>query len=303
MSDSDLKTPDRKSVLVISSHVARGSVGNRAIVFALETLKHPVWALPTVVLPWHPGHGPATRSMLPLDEFSAIIDDLCRAPWLGEVGAVLSGYLGSAAQAGPIAKLVAAVRDRNPGAHYLCDPVIGDKGGLYVPEETAEAVRDMLIPVASIATPNRYELEWIAGTAFSDNAEIIEAARALGPERVLVTTALPMMANSTGNLLVTGKDALMAEHQAIPDPPNGPGDLLSALFLSHLMDGRSDEQALQRATSSVFEILARTAKHGADELTLEREAASFVRPFALVQMRRIATPARPQKNKNKEKTR
>ncbi|WP_136658010.1 pyridoxal kinase PdxY [Nitratireductor sp. XY-223] len=302
MSDSQLQTPDRQAVLVISSHVVRGSVGNRAVVFALETLGHPVWALPTIVLPWHPGHGPATRSTLPAEAFSAIIDDLCRAPWLAEVGAVLSGYLGDAAQAAGIARLVAAVREKNPEALYLCDPVIGDKGGLYVPEETARAVRDELIPAASVATPNRHELEWMAGTALSDNADIINAARSLGPERVLVTTAVPMMANSTGNLLVTNADALLAEHQEIPDPPNGPGDLLSALFLSRLMDGSGDERALQKATASVFEMLARTAKHGADELTLEREAASLVRPFALVQMRHLARPPGRPETKNKEKT-
>jgi pyridoxine kinase len=51
----------RPAVVVISSHVARGTVGNRAIVFALEALGFPVWAVPTVMLPWHPGHGPAPR--------------------------------------------------------------------------------------------------------------------------------------------------------------------------------------------------------------------------------------------------
>lgn len=302
MSDSQRQTPGRQAVLVISSHVVRGSVGNRAIVFALETLGHPVWALPTVILPWHPGHGPATRATLPADEFSAIVDDLCRAPWLSEVSAVLSGYLGNADQARDVARLVAAVREKNAEALYVCDPVIGDKSGLYVPEETARAVRDELLPIASVATPNRYELEWIAGTGFSDNAAIVDAAQALTPERVLVTTAFAMMANSTGNLLVTGNDALLAEHQAIPDPPNGPGDLLSALFLSHLLNGSgNDEQALQKATASVFEMLARTAKHGADELTLEREAASLVRPFAPVQMRRLARPAKPQKTRARKK--
>ena len=88
------RTADRKAVIVISSHVVRGSVGNRASVFALETLGHPVWALPTVTLSWHPGHGPATRFVTGNGEFSAIIDDLIGSPWLGEVGAVLSGYLG-----------------------------------------------------------------------------------------------------------------------------------------------------------------------------------------------------------------
>ncbi|MGO8536034.1 pyridoxal kinase, partial [Rhizobium ruizarguesonis] len=40
------------AVIVISSHVVRGSVGNRAAFFALETLGHPVWALPTIERPW-----------------------------------------------------------------------------------------------------------------------------------------------------------------------------------------------------------------------------------------------------------
>src|SRR5882757_4912440 len=83
-----------RAVIVISSHVARGSVGNRAAVFALETLGFPVWAVPTVILPWHPGHGRATRIVPPLDQFKALMADLERAPWLGEVGAVLSGYQG-----------------------------------------------------------------------------------------------------------------------------------------------------------------------------------------------------------------
>ena len=53
-----MSEPASGAVIVISSHVVRGSVGNRAAVFALETLGYPVWALPTIVLPWHPGHGP-----------------------------------------------------------------------------------------------------------------------------------------------------------------------------------------------------------------------------------------------------
>jgi pyridoxine kinase len=287
---TDQATADHRAVLVISSHVVRGSVGNRAAVFALETLGHPVWALPTVVLPWHPGHGRATRSVIPQADFSAIIDDLCNAPWLGEVGAVLSGYLGRSEQAAEIGRLVDAVRDKNAGAIYLCDPVIGDHGGLYVPPETAAAIRDQLIPRASIATPNRFELQWLADTKLDDNTAMLAAARALGPERVLVTSAIAMMAGSTGNLLVSANRALMAEHREIPNPPNGLGDLLAAVFLARIMKGESDEQALQNATASVFEILARTAKRGADELTLESDAASLARPFAMVQIRHLIHP-------------
>lgn len=278
----------RPSVIVISSHVVRGSVGNRAAVFALEALGFPVWAVPTVLLPWHPGHSTATRIVPPAEEFGALIRDLCSAPWIGEVGAILSGYLGDAGQAALVAELVTAVRKSNPDALYLCDPVIGDVGGLYVGQPVAEAIRDLLIPVADIATPNVHELGWLSGAPIADSRSMIAAAQTLGPARVLVTSAIAMMSGSTGNLLVCGGQARMAEHRLIDNPPNGLGDLMSALFLARLLEGQTEEKALQLATGSVFEILARTARRGADELMLETDVQSLRTPMAMVQMRRVA---------------
>lgn len=279
------------AVIVISSHVVRGSVGNRAAVFALETLGYPVWALPTVVLPWHPGHGKATRLSFPEAGFDELIDDLIDAPWISEVGAVLTGYFGNAGQTRAVARLVAALKARNPDLLYLCDPVVGDMGGLYVSEETAKGIRDNLIPLASIATPNRYELSWMVGSSLENNTAIIDAALSLGPARMLVTTALPMMAGGVGNLLLSGRHALLSEHRLIDNPPNGLGDLLAAVFLARLLSGIPEERALQLATASVYEILARTMKRGSDELTLESDASSLMSPMALVQIRRIMHPA------------
>ncbi len=285
------------AVIVISSHVVRGSVGNRAAVFALESLGFPVWALPTVVLPWHPGHGPSTRLTFDEHAFDQAIDDLIRAPWLPEVKAVLTGYFGNAAQPRSVARLIRALRARNPELLYVCDPVMGDVGGLYIREETAAAIRDELVPLASVATPNRYELEWLVGGKLSSNAEIIEAALSLGPSRMLVTSAVPMMTGGTGNLFLSGKHALLAEHRLIDNPPNGLGDLTSALFLARLLAGVPDERALQLTTASVFEVLARTAKRGGDELTLESDASSLSTPMALVQMRHLMHPAqRPKRS-------
>lgn len=287
---------DKGTVIVISSHVVRGTVGNRAAVFALETLGHPVWALPTVILPWHPGHGRATRVTISDDDFDAIISDLIGAPWRGEVKAVLSGYLGSAAQARSVARLVTGLRVDNPELLYMCDPVCGDERGLYVPEATAVAIRDSLIPLASIATPNRFELAWLAGAPLETNNAIIEAALSLGPARMLVTSSLPLMAGSTGNLFLSGRSALLAEHRLVDNPPNGTGDLLAAVFLSRLMENLPEERALMLATASVFEIVARTAKRGADELTLEQDASSISTPMAMVHMRRLVHPARPRRS-------
>jgi pyridoxine kinase len=279
----------RPAVIVISSHVVRGSVGNRAAVFALETLGFPVWALPTVVLPWHPGHSRATRIVPGPEEFSALIDDLCGASWLGEVGAVLSGYLGNVDQTRDVARLVGAVRKANPDAVYMCDPVIGDAEGLYVSEELAQAMLDRLVAIADIATPNVHELAWLSGAALPDPVSVVAAAETLGPARMLVTSAPAMMAGSTGNMLVSGGQARMAEHRLIPDAMNGLGDLMSATFLARLLEGQAEEKALQMATGTVFEILARTARRGADELTLETDAQSLRTPMAMINMRRVIT--------------
>lgn len=272
------------AVIVLSSHVARGAVGNRAAVFALERLGHPVWAVPTVTLPWHPGHGPATRIVPDAQQFAAFLGDLAAAPWLGEVAAVLSGYLGAAHQAAPIAALVAAARARNSDLVYLCDPVIGDAGGLYVPQATAAAIRDTLLPVADIATPNRFELGWLVGETPRTLDATVAAARRLGPPQVLVTSAPCAEPATTGSLLVGPSGATLAAHAAVADPPNGPGDLTAALFLARLIGGAAPEAALAAATASVADILAHAARAGADELALQAEAERLVRPRATVRL-------------------
>jgi pyridoxine kinase len=281
-----------RAVIVISSHVARGSVGNRAAVFALETLGFPVWAVPTVILPWHPGHGKAERIIPASEQFARLLADLASSKWIGEVGAVLSGYLGEAGQAEAVAGLVGEVKAANPNALYVCDPVIGDAGGLYVPAATAEAIRDRLLPIADIATPNRHELEWLAGTPLPSLKDIISTARDLAPPTMVVTSAPSMMTRSTGNLLVTTGQAWLAEHRLIDGAPNGAGDLTAALFLARLLGGDGEARALETTTASVFEVLTRAAGRGADELMLETDAASLAHPMAMVTTRRIGQARR-----------
>jgi pyridoxine kinase len=294
-SQAEAKTAEKAvakgAVIVLSSHVMRGSVGNRAAVFALEALGFPVWAVPTIILPWHPGHGPSARIVPDPQLFRKSLIELSDSPWIGEVAAVLSGYLGDAAQAVDIAGLVGAVRRANPHALYLCDPVLGDTGGLYVPAETAQAMRDTLWPIADIATPNRFEFEFLTGRQLPDNASIVAAARAAPPPRLVVTSAHAMLKDATGNLLVTGSKAILAEHRMVENPPNGTGDLTAALLLARLLSGMSEEQALRLATSSAFEILARTVRDGAGELQLPAHASSLATPMAAVAMRQLETAA------------
>lgn len=276
------------TVIVVSSHVVRGGVGNRAAVFALETLGHAVWAVPTVILPWHPGHGRATRIVPEPEQFSALLADLEAAPWLDEVGAVMSGYLAGAEQAEAAAALVRTLKARNPDALYLCDPVIGDAGGLYVGDGVARAVRDRLLPLADIATPNRFELEWLTGMPVTDGASLLAAAARAGRPTTLVTSA-PAPDGRTGNVLVTGNESFHAEHAAVDNPPNGPGDLTAALLLSRMMTGHPPAQALALATASVFDVMRRAVAHGADELMLAADAALLARPESRIDVRPTTT--------------
>jgi pyridoxine kinase len=284
------------AVISISSHVVRGAVGNRSAAFALEHLGFPVWSVPTVTLPWHPGHGPATRIVPEDRQFAALVEDLAKSAFLCECGAILTGYFGSAAQIEPVARLVKSLKAINPQALFLCDPVIGDSGGLYVAEATAAAIRDHLLPMADIITPNRFELEWLAAKALPDNLSLADAALSFGARSALVTSAHAMMAGATGNLLVEQSLSTLFEHRLLEGPSNGLGDLTSAVFLGRRLKGEPTEAAAERATASVFEMMTAAAKSGADELRLAADASSLMYPMAMVHSRKLIGPVKRQKS-------
>ena len=280
-------------ILVITSQVVRGRVGARATAFALERLGYPVWLVPTIILPWHPGHGKATRLVAGKEAFEALIDDLARAPWLPELGAVLTGYLGSPEQVKPIAQLITTIRAQNRNLLYCCDPVIGDKDGLYVPEETAIAIRDQLLPLANLATPNRFEFDWLTGQHHASNEEMIKTAKTLPVKQMAITSAFAMMRASQANLLIEGASdqAYLAEHRAFDHVPNGSGDLFAGLLTARLLQGLPIEKALAISTAGVFDILARTVAAEADELHLIEEQERLAHPMANITLRQIGARA------------
>jgi pyridoxine kinase len=275
------------AVIVISSHVIRGAVGNRVVGFTLESMGHPVWALPTVIMPWHPGQGPSTRILTDDALFETVLAELAASNFAIEVKAVISGYFSSTRQVEAVGHLVKALRQRNPDLLYLCDPVLGDDGGLYIAEPVAAKIRDVLIPEASIVTPNRFELGWLTGRDLHTNNDLIVAGLSLGPKSVLVTSAYALMAQSVANLLIEDGKAVLAEHRKIDGLHSGTGDLFAATFLARLLQGANAERALQLASASVFEIVARSVRKHADGLLMAEEADSLRNPTAMVQMRQL----------------
>lgn len=278
------------AIIVASSQVGRGAIGARATAFALERLGFPVWLVPTFYLPFHPGHGHATAIRPDPEAFAGAIDDLIASRWLGEVGAVVTGFLGAPSQAAPLAALVAAVKAANPEALYLCDPILGDEEGLYVRDEVAAAIRDQLVPLADLATPNRFELGWLTGRPVDTIGAVQLAARALGPAEVVTTSVPALMRGFTGLLYSGPKEAIVAEHRAVPKAPNGTGDLVSGLVLAARLSDVVPEVMLARAAAGVYASVMAAARTGSDELPLAACQDAFVRPSVHVEIRRLVAP-------------
>ena len=248
------------TVLAISSQVARGSVGLRAIVPALQALGHEVIALPTVILSSHPGHGAVAGERLDPALLARMLETLDGHGWLAEVDAVLSGYLPSAAHVAMVAEAVGLVRSRNPKARYLCDPVLGDDPkGLYIAEEAARALAETLVPLADVTFPNRFELAWLSNQRVTDVASAERAGRALGASAT-VATSIPSDDDALATLAIAADGAWVTSVARRERVPNGTGDLLAALFAGHMLNGCAMSECLGRSVHGVQEAICASAE-------------------------------------------
>jgi pyridoxine kinase len=218
-------------VLSISSQTVFGPVGNSVCVPALQSQGHDVMALPTVLLSHHPGHGNPHVVSYADDFLLGVVNDLDRLRQLAKVDAVLTGYFASAAQVKVAVEAISVIKAANPKAMVLVDPVMGDHGKLYVKEDIAVAIRDHLLPLASITTPNHFELSWLTGTSSATSAEALSAAAKLSVPEVIITS-VPQQDGLISTFGVT-RESTMAHHMRREEKvPNGTGDLLAGLYLA-----------------------------------------------------------------------
>jgi pyridoxine kinase len=241
-------------VLAISSHVMRGNVGLAATVSALQCLGHEVWAVPTVMLASRPGLGRTARSDTTPDYLSAVCDAWRHDGCLSALGAVFAGYFPSPGAVAAAADMITAVKAAAPDTLVMVDPILGDAGRLYVAPETAEAIRRELVPLASVACPNLFELAWLTGATPGTLDAAADAARRLGPARVIVTSAAES-ADAVTTLLVD-KDAVLARTLARRTAiPNGAGDVFAGLFLGRLLQRLSNSAALDASLADLDRVL------------------------------------------------
>jgi pyridoxine kinase len=281
------------NILSIQSHVAYGHVGNDAAVFPLQRMGVEVWPIHTVQFSNHTGYGSWKGRVFDAGMISEVVAGIEQRGVLGKCDGVLSGYMGSADIGGAILDAVTTVKRANPGAKYCCDPVIGDVGrGIFVREGIPEFMKAMAVPVADVITPNQFELNYLSkrtsGT-LQQTRDAVKAVHDLGPRAILVTSLhTEETPEDSIDLLASDESGrFVLRTPKLPLAVNGAGDAIAALFFAHYLFSGNISEALSRAASSVFGVLAKTADSGVGEIQLVVAQDEFVNPSRLFEAKAL----------------
>ncbi|KAH9675555.1 Pyridoxal kinase [Citrus sinensis] len=215
-------------VLSIQSHTVQGYVGNKSAVFPLQLLGYDVDPIHSVQFSNHTGK---LLTLLLKNSLRTLRPDIwCESFNLYKrrhklVAQFSLGYIGSVSFLNTILQVVEKLRSINPNLIYVCDPVMGDEGKLYVPSELVSVYREKVVPVASMLTPNQFEAEQLTGFRIGSEAD--------------------------------GREACKILHAA--GPAKGTGDLMTALLLGWSNKYRDNlDIAAELAVSSLQALLQRT---------------------------------------------
>ena len=171
------------------------------------------------------------------------------------VAAVKTGMLASV---GVIETVAKALRDYRP-PHYVLDPVMVSKTGFpLLRPEAVGALRDTLLPLATLLTPNVHEARALTGLPVRTPAEAEAAGRQLlaaGVGAVLVKGG-HLQERPATDVLVTPKGVRVypGEHLDARHT-HGTGCTYSAAIATQLAHGWPLEEAIARAKAYVTEAI------------------------------------------------
>lgn len=282
------------NILSIQSHVSYGHVGNSAAVFPLQRIGHEVWPVHTVNFSNHTGYGQWGGELIPAAQVRNVIDGMEQRGAFERIDAILSGYQGCSDIADVIVDAVARIKEANPQAVYACDPVMGNaKSGCFVSDLIPPLLRDKVVPVADIITPNQFELEYLTGVPAHDTTstlEAIAAAQEMGPDTVLVTSVRrpETPADAIEMIAANEQGAWLVRTPFIDFKRNGSGDVTAALFTGHYIRERDAADALARTASSVFDLIETTFTADSRELLIIESQEAIAHPRLQFEVEQIA---------------
>ncbi|WKD58897.1 pyridoxal kinase PdxY [Corynebacterium caspium] len=272
------------TILSIQSAVAYGHVGNSAAVFPLQRMGHEVWPVYTVNYSNHTGYGAWEGPIIPAEQIAAIVRGVGERGAFPEIDGILSGYQGSPEIVEAIVQAVVDIKKANPKALYTCDPVMGnEKSGCFVSPEIPPLLKEKVLPVADIITPNQFELGYLVQQPVNTLAETLAAidkARSIGPQIVLVTSvARPDRPEGTIEMIAADEHGeWIVQTPYLPFKRNGSGDVTAALFTGHYLETKDLVLSLERTASSVYDLLETTYQAGSRELKLIEAQESYANP-------------------------
>lgn len=154
-----------------------------------------------------------------------------------------------------IVRVVAGMVRANRWHLLVVDPVMVSTSGHRLLTVEAEAtMREALIPLAALVTPNLAEAETLIGREARDPAGMERAAReiiGLGARAALVTGG-HLAGDEVTDVLVHGTEVRRFTRRRVPGPPvHGAGCTLSAAITAGLALGRDLESAVADAVGFV----------------------------------------------------
>jgi hydroxymethylpyrimidine/phosphomethylpyrimidine kinase len=160
-----------------------------------------------------------------------------------EVDAVKIGMLGTAA----IVEAVVEALDLLDDAPVVVDPVmVAESGATLLDEGARRALVELLLPLATVATPNIPEARELTGAGARDSQEdLAREVLALGPRAVVVTGG---HSDAVVDLFFDGCDAVAIEGERHPEgASHGSGCTHSSALAAHIALGRSPLEAAREA--------------------------------------------------------
>lgn len=219
------------------------SSGGAGIVADLKTFEaHGVWGAVAIT-------AVTAQNTLGVQAVEAISPEMVRAQIASVVSdlgvaAAKTGMLASAEIVESVAMTVAQLGMRP----LVVDPVmVASTGGRLLDPDAVEAVRHLLLPRATVLTPNLAEAAVLSGMDVGDRAGMERAARVLaelGPEVVLVKGGHLSGPDSPDCLLVAGEEPVWLEGPRLAARgAHGSGCVLSAAICAELARGMEPADA------------------------------------------------------------
>uniref|UniRef100_A0A1A7WPB9 Pyridoxal kinase n=1 Tax=Iconisemion striatum TaxID=60296 RepID=A0A1A7WPB9_9TELE len=260
-------------VLSIQSHVVRGYVGNKSATFPLQVLGFEVDSINSVQFSNHTGYAHWKGQVLTAEELNVLYEGI-KLNKVNQYDYILTGYSRDTSFLETVVDIIKELKKANPSLVYVCDPVMGDQGAMYVPENLLPIYKNKVVPLAEILTPNQFEAELLTGrkiTTERDAIEVMDLLHKMGPETVVLTsTDLPSKQGdqflvALGSQNIRKPDGTSISQKICLDIPKvdavfvGTGDLFTAMLLAWTHHHPKDLKiACEKTASVMHHVIKRT---------------------------------------------